>query len=253
MAAQNPALNDTTFDKAVAASAASPRGMSVVGTYLLTFGLLILLVVGAAFGWDQVDVITTASGQQIATTPSWVWLAVFVVFILAMFTIFSPGTAPITAPLYALIEGAVLGVVSKYYELDYDGIVAQAVVATVAIFLAMLILYMTRIFKVTRGYVLGLVAAMFALSLLWFTAWMLSIFGVDFRFWNDPSPWGIAISGGIVLLGALNLPVDFNFIEKASDQGAPRIMMWYGAFGLLLSLIWIYISVLRFLAIARRV
>jgi uncharacterized YccA/Bax inhibitor family protein len=251
MAVENPALNQEAFSRGIAqASATESTGMTVAGTYTITAGLLILLALAGAFGWSQVQ-IAIVQGEEVALTPRWIWLAFLLTFVLAMVGAFAFRAAPIIAPLYALVEGALLGVVSRYFELDFDGIVAQAVLATVGIFLAMLLLYATRLVKVTSKMVLGVAAAMGGLAIMYMTAWLLSLFGVNLAFLYAPTPLGIALSIGIVILGALNLIIDFDFIERMAASGAPGYMAWYAGFGLMLALIWIYLSVLRVLALLR--
>jgi uncharacterized YccA/Bax inhibitor family protein len=251
MAVENPALNQEAFSRGTAqASATESTGMTVAGTYTITAGLLILLALAGAFGWSQVQ-IAIVQGEEVALTPRWIWLAFLLTFVLAMVGAFAFRAAPIIAPLYALVEGALLGVVSRYFELDFDGIVAQAVLATVGIFLAMLLLYATRLVKVTSKMVLGVAAAMGGLAIMYMTAWLLSLFGVNLAFLYAPTPLGIALSIGIVILGALNLIIDFDFIERMAASGAPGYMAWYAGFGLMLALIWIYLSVLRVLALLR--
>ena len=251
MAVENPALNHDAFSRGIAlASETETAGMTVARTYTITAGLLILLALAGAFGWSQVQ-IEVIRGEDVALTPRWIWLAFVLTFVLAMVGAFAFRAAPIIAPLYALGEGAILGVVSRYFELDYAGVVAQAVLATLGIFLAMLALYATRIVKVTSKMVLGVAAAMGGLAIMWMTAWILSLFGVNFAFLYTPTPLGIALSIGIVILGALNLIIDFDFIERAAASGAPGYMAWYAGFGLMLAIIWIYLSVLRVLALLR--
>jgi uncharacterized YccA/Bax inhibitor family protein len=251
MAVENPALNQEAFSRGIAqASATESTGMTVAGTYTITAGLLILLALAGAFGWSQVQ-IAIVQGEEVALTPRWIWLAFLLTFILAMVGAFAFRAAPIIAPLYALVEGALLGVVSRYFELDFDGIVAQAVLATLGIFLAMLALYATRLVKVTSKMVLGVAAAMGGLAIMYMTAWLLSLFGVNLAFLYAPTPLGIALSIGIVILGALNLIIDFDFIERMAASGAPGYMAWYAGFGLMLAIIWIYLSVLRVLALLR--
>src|SRR5262249_40387882 len=147
-------------------------GMTVAATYTITAGLLVLLALAGAFGWSQVQ-IEGIRGEGVALTPRWIWLAVLLTFVLAMVGAVAFRAAPVIAPLYALGEGALLGVVSRYYELEFDGVVAQAVLATLGIFLAMLALYATRIVKVTSKMVLGVAAAMGGLAIMWMTAWIL--------------------------------------------------------------------------------
>jgi uncharacterized YccA/Bax inhibitor family protein len=251
MAVENPALNKEAFSRGIAQAAETERaGMTIAGTYAITAGLLILLALAGAFGWSQVQILTV-QGQEMALAPRWIWLAFLFTFILAMVGAFAFRAAPIIAPLYALTEGALLGVVSRYFELEFDGVVAQAVLATLGIFVAVLALYATRIVKVTSKLVLGVAAAMGGLAILYTTAWLLSLFGVNLAFLYAPTPLGIALSIGIVILGALNLIVDFDFIERMAASGAPSYMQWYAAFGLMLAIIWIYVSVLRLLALLR--
>jgi uncharacterized YccA/Bax inhibitor family protein len=164
---------------------------------------------------------------------------------------FAYRAAPITSILYALGEGSLLGIASRYYDLRFDGIVSQALVATLCIFLAVYLLYSFRIVKITSRFATGVIAATGGFLLLYMVVWLLSLLGVDFAFLYAPTPLGIGISVLIVILGALNLTLDFSFIEESAMAGAPRYMQWYGAFGLMLSLIWIYVSVLRLLVLLR--
>jgi uncharacterized YccA/Bax inhibitor family protein len=251
VAVENPALNQQSFERGIAqATDAQPVGMTAAGTYLITGGLLILLAVAAAFGWSQVQV-EVIGGSQVALAPRWTWLAFFLAFIVAMVGAFAFRAAPIMAPLYALLQGSLLGVSSRFFELEFDGIVAQAVLATLGVFVATWLLYATRIVKVTSRFVIGVAAAMGGLMILYMTAWMLSLFGVNLAFLYAPTPLGIALSVAIVILGAMNLLVDFDFIERAAVAGAPSYMQWYAAYGLMLAIIWIYVSVLRLLALLR--
>lgn len=159
--------------------------------------------------------------------------------------------AAITSVLYALGEGSLLGIASLYYDLRFEGIVSQALLATLCVFLAVYLLYSLRIIKVTSRFATGVIAATGGFVLLYAVVWLLSLLGADFRFLYAPTSLGIGISVLIVILGALNLTLDFDFIERAATAGAPRYMRWYAAFGLMLSLIWIYVSVLRLLVLLR--
>jgi uncharacterized YccA/Bax inhibitor family protein len=248
----NPALNPQAFDRGIEqAGAAERQGMTVAGTYLKTGLLLVILIAAAAFGWSQVE-IATVNGHEVALQPAWTWLAFLLTFILGIAGAVAFRASPILGPLYALCEGALLGVAAHYFDLAYDGIVLQAVAATLCIFVTMLLLYSTGIVKVTSRLMLGVFASMGALALLYATAWLFSLVGVTFQFLYAPTPLGIALSLAVVVLGALNLPLDFEFIQRAVAAGAPKYMEWYAAYGLLLSLIWIYVSVLRLLALVRR-
>ena len=250
MALENPALNQRSFRRGIEEAGAGPRGMTASGTYAVAGLLFVIVVVAAAFGWTQVEIVTVG-GRKEALTPAWTWLAFLITFIVAIVGAFAYRAAPITSVLYALGEGSLLGIASRYYDLRFDGIVSQALLATLCVFLAVYLLYSLRIVKVTSRFTTGVMAATGGLLLLYMVVWLLSLFGVDFRFLYAPTPLGIGISILIVILGALNLTLDFDFIERSAAAGAPRFMQWYGAFGLMLSLIWIYVSVLRLLALLR--
>lgn len=247
----NPALNERAFQRGIRAAGAADRGMTAIGAYVKTLWLLVVLVAAAVFGWSQVEIIEVA-GRQFAIEPAWTWLAFLLTFILAMVGVFAYRAIPVVAVAYALCQGALLGVASRYFDLEFDGIVLQAVIATVCVFGATLLLYLTGVIKVTSRFAMGILAAMGGLLMLYFVAWIFWLFGVRFQFFYAPTPLGIAFSAGVVLLGALNLPLDFEFIRRASAQGAPKLMEWYGAFGLMLSIIWMYVSILRLLALLRR-
>ena len=250
MGLENPALNDRSFRRGIEETGAEPRGMSASGTYVIVGLLLAIVVAAAAFGWSQVEIVTVG-GRKEALTPAWTWLAFLLTFVVAIVGAFAYRAAPITSVLYALGEGSLLGIASRYYDLRFDGIVSQALLATLCVFLAVYLLYSLRIFKVTSRFVTGVMAATGGFVLLYLVVWLLSLFGADFRFLYTPTPLGIGISVLIVILGALNLSLDFDFIEKAATAGAPRFMRWYAAFGLMLSLVWIYVSVLRLLVLLR--
>ena len=250
MALENPALNERSFQRGIEEAGAEPRTMSASGTYAITGLLFVIVVAAAAFGFSQVEIVTV-DGRQEALTPAWTWLVFLLTFIVGIVGAFAYRAAPITSVLYALGEGSLLGIASRYYDLRFEGIVSQALVATLCIFLAVYLLYSLRIVKVTSRFATLVVAATGAFVLLYLVAWLLSLLGVDLRFLYAPTPLGIGISVLIVILGALNLTLDFDFIEKAAEAGAPRYMQWYAAFGLMLSLIWIYVYVLRLIALLR--
>jgi uncharacterized YccA/Bax inhibitor family protein len=250
MALENPALNERSFRRGIEEAGAEPRGMSASGTYAIAGLLLAIVVAAAAFGWSQVEIVSV-DGRKEALTPAWTWLAFLVTFVVAIVGAFAYRAAPITSVLYALGEGSLLGIASRYYDLRFDGIVSQALLATLCVFLVVYLLYSLRIVKVTSRFATGVIAATGGFVLLYVVVWLLSLLGADFRFLYAPTPLGIGISVVIVILGALNLTLDFDFIERSAAAGAPRFMRWYGAFGLMLSLIWVYVSVLRLLVLLR--
>ena len=250
MALENPALNERSFERGMEEAGAEARTMTASGTYAITGLLFVIVVAAAAFGFSQVEIVTVG-GRQEALTPSWTWLVFLLTFIVGIIGAFAYRAAPITSVLYALGEGSLLGIASRYYELRFEGIVSQALVATLCVFLAVYLLYALRIVKVTSRFATVVAAATGGFVLLYLVAWLLTLVGVDLRFLYAPTPLGIGISALIVVLGALNLTLDFDFIEKAAQAEAPRYMQWYAAFGLMLSLIWIYVYVVRLIALVR--
>lgn len=220
--------------------------MTANRAFAKTFALFVLVLAGGAFGWSQTEITTTATTQTVVV-PGWAWIALFVGFGLAMVCVFRPKAAPILAPVYALVEGVFLGVISKAFEIRWDGIVFQAVLATVGVFFATLALYVFGVVKVTRKFQMMVIGATFGVLLLYLFAALLSLFGVDVVFWTQPSALGIIISVAICCIASLNLFLDYEFIRQASINGAPRYMEWYAAFGIMVTLVWIYLQMLRLL------
>ena len=180
MAIENPALTTQSFARGSAeASAAERQGMTAAGTFAKTVVLLVLLVAAAAFGWSQVEIVQ-AGNRAVAVTPWWTWLAFLLTFIFAFAGVFAYRAIPIIAPLYALSEGALLGIASRYYDAQSQGIVALAVLATLAIFIIMLILYGTGIIKVTPGFAMGVSIAIGGLLILYLNDL------AAFALWREP-------------------------------------------------------------------
>jgi uncharacterized YccA/Bax inhibitor family protein len=165
-----------------------------------------------------------------------------------MVCVFKPKASPFLAPLYAVAEGVFLGAISKAFEVQWDGIVFQAVLATVAVFFATLALYVFGVVKVTRRFQMVVIGATLGIFLLYLFAAILSLFGVDMVFWNEPSALGIAVSVIVCVVASLNLFLDYEFIRQASINGAPKYMEWYGAFGIMVTLVWLYLEMLRLIA-----
>jgi uncharacterized YccA/Bax inhibitor family protein len=249
-----------------AATAPDEKRMTVGGTITATGVLFALILASGAFGWSRVvQTSVWMIGNQVVpegtpnavlenttSIPGWLFISALVGFGLAMVAIFKPRTAPFLAPLYALCYGVALGAISAVYNQSYDGIVVQAVLATFSIFLVMLFLYVTRIIKVTKRFVMVVVAATLGIMVMYLITWVATLFGADIAFWNQPSALGIGITVVILIVAALNLALDFAFIERASAAGAPRYMEWTGALGVTVTMVWIYLEVLRLLAMLRR-
>jgi uncharacterized YccA/Bax inhibitor family protein len=225
--------------------------MTANGAFAKAFFLFLIVLAGGAFGWSQTSVATSTAVNGVTTQtvhiPGWSWIALFVGFGLALVCIFRPKSSPFVAPLYALAEGVFLGAISKAFEVQWNGIVFQAVLATVAVFFATLALYVFGVVKVTRKFAMVVIGATFGIFLLYIFAALLSLFGVDMAFWNEPSALGIAISVVICVVASLNLFLDYEFIRQASIGGAPKYMEWYGAFGIMVTLVWLYLEMLRLL------
>jgi len=226
--------------------------MTANGAFAKTFVLFLIVLAGGAFGWSQTNISTSTAINGVTTQtvniPGWSWVALFVGFGLAMVCVFRPKSSPYLAPLYALAEGVFLGVISKAFEVQWNGIVFQAVLATVGVFFATLALYVFGVVKVTRKFQMIVIGATFGIFLLYLFSALLTLFGVDITFWNDPSALGIAISVVICCVASLNLFLDYEFIRQASIGGAPKYMEWYAGFGIMVTLVWLYLEMLRLLA-----
>ena len=234
----------------VAIPAPGTKVMTANGTFAKTFVLFLFVLAGGAFGWQQVSP-SPGNTQQI-DFPGWIWLPMLAAFGCAMVCIFKPKMSPFLGPVYAVLEGVALGAISKLFELHWSGIVLQAVLATVATFFVTLALYVFGVVKVTKKFQAVVIGATFGVLLLYLGTMILSLFGADLTFWNDPSPLGIAISVVICAVAALNLFLDYEFIRQASTAGAPKYMEWYGAFGIMVTLVWLYLEFLRLLSLLRQ-
>jgi uncharacterized YccA/Bax inhibitor family protein len=169
-------------------------------------------------------------------------------FIFAIITIFKRSWAPYTAPLYATAQGVFLGGLSGFMESMYPGIVLQAVALTFGTLLSLLLAYKSGFIKATPGFKRGVFAATGAIAFIYFITFILGFFGIQIPFIHSNGLLGIGFSLVVVVIAALNLVMDFDFIEKGSESGAPKYMEWYAAFGLMVTLIWLYIEFLRLLS-----
>jgi uncharacterized YccA/Bax inhibitor family protein len=233
--------------------------MTYGGTASVAFLMLAVAAVTGWFGWGQVQsriLIPAMGGQaaQIETTLQRPWLlgaALIVGFGLAIFTAFKPLLARFTALPYAAAQGVLLGMITHMYELRFNGIALQAVLATGGVFLFMLALYGMRILRATPRFVKGVMAATFGVVAMYLVGFIARLFGADLQFFNKPTALGIGISLVVVTIASLNLIIDFDVIERGVRSGAPKAMEWYGAFSLMVTLVWLYLEVLRLIALLR--
>ena len=168
--------------------------------------------------------------------------------ICAIVLMFKKTWAPVLTPAYALFEGLALGGISATFEVRFPGIVLQAVMATVGVFAALLFAYKTGMIRATENFKLGIVAATGGIGLIYLVGFVLSFFGMSIPLIHESGPIGIGFSLVVVVIASLNLVMDFDFIEEGAESGAPKYMEWYGAFGLTVTLVWLYLEMLRLLS-----
>ncbi|NQU84251.1 MAG: Bax inhibitor-1/YccA family protein [Mariniphaga sp.] len=242
----NPVFKERVFSKGYNTST---EVMTVNGTINKTALMLLLVVAGAVYIWNKffTAIAVDPAGGIAAVLP---WLAIGGIggFITVLVTVFRPRSSGISAPVYAVFEGLLLGGISAIFESMYTGIVMRAVALTLAVFVAMLFLYRSGIIKVNRKFMMGVFAATGGVALVYLMSFIGGFFGADFSFLYGNSNFSIGFSLVVIGIAALNLILDFAFIDRAAKSGAPKYMEWYGAFGLMVTLIWLYLEILRLLA-----
>lgn len=242
MKSSNPTLNkkilrDFAYDS-------SESGVMTVQGAINKVALMLLLIVGSAsYTWSRFF----EMGPQ-AATP---WIAIGAIggFVLALIIVFNKKRANILAPIYAVLEGLFLGAISATFASLYDGIVLRAVMLTFGVLFSMLFVYKSGMIKVTNKFRTGVVMATLGIAVAYFFSFILGLFGVNMGFMYGGGTMGIIISLVIVGVAALNLILDFDFIEQGAQAGLPKYFEWYGAFGLIVTLVWLYLEILRLLAI----
>lgn len=242
MATANPAM-DVDIYRRVARSESASTAMTLQGSAVKTGVLVVILLIAAGFTWSQ-----TMAGGAAALSYGLLIAGSIGGLITAFVTVFFPRVSPITAPIYAALEGLVLGAISAIFEARYRGIAIQAVSLSVGVLTVMLLVYATGIIRATQKVRIGIVAATGAICLIYVADFVLAMFGVNVPYIHESSPIGIGFSLVVVVIAALNLILDFDFIEQGVSRQAPKYMEWYGGFSLLVTLVWMYLEILRLLA-----
>ncbi|KAB2922212.1 MAG: Bax inhibitor-1/YccA family protein [Bacteroidetes bacterium] len=240
MRTANPALNDQVFRDAGQVAAAD--AMTINGTVNKTGLMLLLLIASASYTWGQF------MEGNVEAMSLWMMVGIIGGLVVAMVTVFKRTWAPVTAPLYAVLEGFALGGLSAVLEASYPNIVIQAVALTFGTAGSLLVAYKSGVIKATENFKLGVFAATGGMALVYLVGMIMGFFGASIPYIHENGLIGIGFSLVVVVIAALNLVLDFDFIEKGAEAGAPKYMEWYAAFGLMVTLIWLYIEILRLLS-----
>jgi uncharacterized YccA/Bax inhibitor family protein len=238
MRSGNPALHADTFSRVPALP--GTQQMTLGGTVNKTALSLFILLIAASYIWNR--------GPDDPALPVWMIGGVIGGLVMAIATMFKKTWAPVTTPAYAAFEGVALGGISVVFESRYPGLVSQAVFLTFGTLAALLLAYRSGLVKATENFKLGVVAATGGIALLYLLSFILGFFGMSVPLIHSSSTWGILFSMFVVVIAALNLVLDFDFIETGVERGSPKYMEWYGAFGLLVTLVWLYLEILNLLA-----
>ncbi len=235
-------------------SSVSSETMTINGTISKTALLLLIATLSGAFVWgkfqNSIDLETNM--PDIHSITGWMMLGGFGGFGVAILTIFKPHLAPLTAPIYAALEGLALGSISAVFELRYPGIVVNAILATLGVLAVMLVAYRSGVIKVTERFKMGTVAATGGILIIFLVDRIMGFFGHQMSIISGSSNMAILFSVVVCIIGALNLVMDFDIIDKGVQKAAPKYMEWYGAFALMVTLVWLYIEILRLLSKVNR-
>ena len=222
----------------------SAETMTASGTASAALLLMLLLMASAMFGWTSVSESVSGAVQF----PAWTMAGALVGFVCAIVLTFKPKLARVLAPAYAIAQGVFVGAISKVFNTQYDGIVIQAVGVTLGVFVTMLVLYRTGVIRVTDKMRRTVIGATMGIAVFYGVSLLLNLFGMNISFFNSSSLMSIGFSFLVAGLAAMNLALDFDFIERGEQSGLPKYMEWYAAFGLMVTIVWLYLEILRLLA-----
>jgi uncharacterized YccA/Bax inhibitor family protein len=253
----NPAFSDRVTSEYLTASAEREATMTRGGVAIKTLINLVVLVVAGAWGWaSATDSVGADMGGGYAnvtvTIPGGFWLASFAAFFVGIFCSLNPRRAAVLGIIYAALEGYVLGAISAMFEAQTEGIVGAAVLSTVCVFFVAWLVYALGIIKPTQKLAFGVTAAMGGLALLYFFVFILSLFDWGWLYSDSFRTIGLIVTVFAIILAALSLTLDFGSIDAGVQAGAPKFMEWYSAYGLMVTLIWLYLLILRLLAVLSR-
>lgn len=244
----NPVFGKNIFNQS--AVGAQDGVMTVNGTINKTGLMLLIVIFAAAFTWRKFFGAIDPANPMVMPDGIMLWTMIGAIggLITALITTFSPRRAAMTAPIYAVFEGLFLGAISAMFEARFPGLVMRAVSLTFGVFFIMLLLYRSGTVRVTDKFRTIIIAATGGIALVYLISFVVGIFGVNVSFLHDSSPLSIGISLFVVAIAALNLILDFDMITQGADARAPKYMEWFGAFGLMVTLIWLYLEMLRLLS-----
>ena len=235
----NPAFSEKIFSSQ--GFVAQNQAMTVQGTVNKTLMLFVLMIIPAYLVWNQFD-------PETPVVSPLTWVGLVGGLISALVVIFKPITAAIGAPVYAIFEGMFLGGISVLFEMMYPGIAMQAIALTFGTLFSMLFMYKSGMIKVTEKLRSGVMAATGAIFFVYMISWIMSFFGSSIPMIHQGGMMGIGFSLLVIGIAAFNLLLDFDFIEKSALRGSPKFMEWVGAFGLMVTLVWLYMEFLRLLS-----
>ena len=239
MRTSNPSLNSKTFERAAPGAGV----MTIEGTVNRVGILLVLMLIPAAYMWNKV-----LNAWDPSAAMGTAMMGLIGAFIFALITVFKKTWAPVTAPIYAVLEGLFLGAISGVFNQQYPGIAMQAVALTIGTLFTLLLAYRTGLIRATENFKLGVVAATGGIAMFYLVSIVLGFFGIQVPLIHSNGTFGILFSLFVVVIAALNLVLDFDFIENGAEMGAPKYREWYAAFGLMVTLVWLYLEILRLLA-----